>query len=200
MPGLVNEEAPREQAQGIGPVHGEEPPPVVGDLAQLARLDELFGVEHEGGEAVVVAHAGDHPGPAAGVLDAGGLLGGAPHRLLAEDVLAGRGGRGHQRLVQHVGGADDHCVGVGMFDCLTPVVGGLSEPEGAGGGVAAGLDGVGADHHFGVVDPVAVVKQRRQPQVGAGMGLAHPAEAHHGQPDAPPGCHGVALSDVGRAR
>ena len=52
--GLVDQEPPRQQAHRVGAVHREEATPVVGDLTQPSRLDQVLGVQHERRPAVVV--------------------------------------------------------------------------------------------------------------------------------------------------
>ena len=55
----VDFESPAEQPHRVGAVHREEAAPVVGDLAERARLDQLLGVLHQRRPAVVVANTGD---------------------------------------------------------------------------------------------------------------------------------------------
>ncbi len=183
--GLVDEEAPRQDAERVAAVHREEPAAVVRDLAQRAVGDELARVLHERRPAVVVAHAARDARPPRGALGADGLRGRAADRLLAEHVLA-RGGRGLDQLdVEHVRRGDEHHVDLGIVDHGPPVGGRAGEAERAGRLLAALGQRVAADHELGVERPLG--KQRRDAQQRAAVGLAQPAEADDPDADPPPG-------------
>ena len=184
MAGLIDEEPPRQHAERVVPVAGEEPPAVVRDAPEPAAVDELLGVLHERCPAVVVPDAGDDV--AGGALRGDGLCRRATDRLLAEHRLAGgRGGTDHLD-VQHVRGGDDDEIDVGVLDDLAPVVGRLGEAEAFDRLGAPGRDGIGADDEHRVGD--AIGEQRRDAAVGPAVGLAHPAEPDNADAQAPP-CH-----------
>ena len=178
---LVLLEPPAQDAERVAPVHREEAAAVVRDLADPAALDQRRRVADERSEAVVVAHAGDHAGGAGGGRGARRLLGRAPDRLLAEDVLA-RGARGLDDVdVEHVGRGDHDDVDIGVLADDTPVVGDLAEPERRRRLVPAGGHRVAAHDEVRLAGPVG--KERRDPPVGAAVRLAHPAESDHSDPD-----------------
>ena len=182
---LVELEAPGQQPERVGAVHREEAPAVVGELAELAALDQVGGVAHERRPAVVEADARDDPGAARGALGADGLLRRAADRLLAEHVLAGLGGGLHELDVEHVRRRDEHDLDRRVVDHRAPVGGAAAEAERGHRLVEPRGHRVGADHELRI-EP-AVGEQRRDPQQRAAVGLAQPAEADHADADAAAG-------------
>ena len=175
---LVHLEAPAEQSHWVGAIHREEAAAVVGDLTKLAFGDQVLQVLHQRREPIVVANAGHYPSVASCLLDTHGLIGAAAYWLLTKDRLASIGRGDTNLLVQHVGsGARDDIDVVALHD-LAPVRNGLFESEIVDGGVAPLFGVIGAHGEYWVV--VTIAKQMRDARIATTMGLAHPAQADHG--------------------
>src|SRR6266536_2233433 len=170
--GEVAAEPPGQRALGFAGVAGEEHRAHVGDPAEVAVRDQLADVFDRRGVAVVVADLRDHAG------------------------LGGGGGGDADLAVQAGRRADRHHVDVRVGEHLAVVGGGPGVSEYVTGVLGAVDGGVGGGHEPGPQPQVGV--DGGQGLVGAGVQLAHPADAdepdagsvvgHDGSPDAARAC------------
>ncbi len=179
--GLVLQESPRQQPEPVTAVHGEELPPVVGQVTEPALVDETLRVGHERRPPVVVPAARDHSRLARRHLDRGRGLRRDADGLLTEDVLAGGGSGLGEFLVERVRSGDVYHVDVVPLDERPPVVQTMLETEVLRCHVAAFLDVVAHGHEPGADAGLRVVPGNAG--VGTGVGLAHPPESDHTDAD-----------------
>ena len=185
---VLGAEAPGVEARILGPVL-EVARSEVADLPELAALDQLAGEPDRRHEAVVEAAEVLDPGRRHARPDLVRLVGVAPERLLAEDVLAGLGRRDRR---------------LGVHDVRPPVVeqadrrvGDDLAPVGRPALVAVPLGGCRDGGLVPARDRDEPRQERRGPgdvadaQEGARMRLAHERVAEHADPD---------LTDVARRR
>ncbi len=93
----------------------------MGDCPQFSSLYQLIGVLHQRCPAIVEADKAQHAGRLGQPGDLGRLLWRPADRLLAEDMLPGRGRLPGDLQVQEIGGGDIHDLHVRMGDHLAPI-------------------------------------------------------------------------------
>jgi hypothetical protein len=178
--GVGHLEAPRQDAAGICGVVGEQAEPGMRHRPDPPRLDEAARVRHRGGVAVVVADGAldAHHRQRGG--DRSGLGGVAPDRLLDPQVPARLRHRHADLGVEVVGGGDAHRLDPWVLQQLAPGRQRPLEPE-PPRGLGAVRQRVGdGDQARWARQPREVM---RQPDVGARVDLAHPAEPDHADAD-----------------
>ncbi len=104
---------PRRMRAGVGLPRSDP-----GDIAHRASFDGADGLERLGGITKVLEVSGEHPRLLDAVEDPLRFLGRASQWLGAENRFAGRGREGNRFLVEMVGEADHHDIGLGMVDRL----------------------------------------------------------------------------------
>ena len=174
-------EPPRQRALGLGGVAVEEHRPDVGDPAEGAVGDQLAHALDRRGVAVVVADGGGDAGLAGGGGDLGGLPGVAADGLLDPERLARLRGGDADLAVQHVRRADRDDVDVGVVEDLAVVGGAALVAQHVLGVLDAVGGGVGGDHQAALEAELGV--DRGHGLVGAGVQLAHPADADQAHTD-----------------
>ena len=147
----------------------------------VAVGDQLAHALDRGGVAVVVADGGGDAGLAGGGGDLGGLAGVAADRLLDPERLAGLRGGDADLAVQHVRRADGDHVDVGVGEDLAVVGGAALVAQHVLGVLDAVRGGVGGDHQPALEAQLGV--DRGHGLVGAGVQLAHPADADQAHAD-----------------
>jgi hypothetical protein len=155
----------------------------VGQLAEGAGRDQVAGMLDDRRPAVVVADERDETGAPGERRRLEGLGRRATDRLLAQDVLAGGERRPDHGQMGVVRRRDADGLDRRIGDHVRPVGRGPLEPEPLPGGLGPARVVVRAGDEPGV-DP-AVVEAVADEPVRAAVGLAHPAHAHHPDPDRP---------------
>ena len=141
--GTRGRELPRARQSRLVPPVLEEDPAELPDLADAALAEQPRDEPHRGDLAVVEVDGVDDAGRRRGPVHALALGGGGGQRLLAEHVLARRGGRDRHRRVQEVGRDDADEVHVRARHDLFPVGGPRLEAQPRGGRLREGLVDVG---------------------------------------------------------
>ena len=181
---LLAVEPPRQHPVRLARVTGQEAAAEVGDGAQPARPYQAKRILHQRRPAVIVAHPADRTRRPRRRRDRRRLVRVAPHRLLAEQVLARFDGGQRDRCVQGVLGGDVNHLHLRVVHRLAPVGGSAIEAHLRRPFKRARRHVVRTHHQMRL--HAQLREAIPQLPVGARVHRPHPAHADHRHPQRPP--------------
>src|SRR6202521_985919 len=147
-PGEFVLKAPREHGLRVGSVACKETASEMSDLAEFSIADQLPGVLHHRGPAVVVPDEGENTRLSGQALDLGGLARILAHGLFAKDMLAGGGSGSHNLKMHVIRGCDIHNLNSRVRHHILPAGCVAFEPKSLVGFLGSLLNFISTDNEF----------------------------------------------------